>query len=66
MPYYKVENKESGKVDVVDADNRAQAFRLVGESILSVDLASHADVERHLSAGKSVLRGKQAQIEMDV
>jgi hypothetical protein len=64
MPYYTVKNKETGKVKLVESDNRAQAYRMVGEAILDVAAASTADVAKFLEAGGKIERKVETHILM--
>jgi hypothetical protein len=61
MPYYTVKNKETGVTKLVESDNRAKAFRVVGESLLEVGIASTDDVAKHLEAGGKIERKIEAQ-----
>jgi hypothetical protein len=64
MPYYIVKNMQTNVESLVEADNKTQAFRLIGEALLSVDLAAPTDIVSMMEAGQPVLRSAKSQLEL--
>jgi len=64
MTYYVVTNMNTGDQTLVEADNKNQAFRFVGETVLSVELAQPTKLVQMLEDGATVLRRTESQKEL--
>jgi hypothetical protein len=66
MTIYIVENLQTKEEQLVEADNKAQAFRIVGESLIKVCPAPTGDIVRLMETGKTVLRRIEPQQEIPI
>ena len=64
MTYYIVKNKQTGFEQLVEADIKTQAFRMVAESLIEVAAAKPAKLVAMLESGAEVLRKIEAQREL--
>ena len=64
MSYYIVKNKQTGAEQLVEADIKTQAFRLVAESLIEVEVAKPERLVKMLEDGAVVLPKIEPQINL--
>jgi hypothetical protein len=64
MPIYKVQHGE--EIRLVDADNKAQAFRHCAAPLFKIEPANATEVGRMMSAGKVLEDAKAQQMGLEL